>query len=370
MKKYLLLIFIFLLCGCQNYNELNKLGITTAMAIDYNNENNEFEVTSQIIDISKSDSSENFTTFESKDASVQEAIRKIIISSSKDLYTSQLQLLILSKNIVNNHLNETLDFFMRDPDIRDELKVVLARDDEALEATKKESLLGTTSSFNINESLKSSVTEEGVGTIVTLNELTNMYLNPYREIILPSLYITNSSTEPNAKIGTTAIFRDNEFISFLDEDDDKYLSIIKNEIDTTLIKMHYKDGYIVFEPNHLKTYKKIGKNNTIDIIINGFTKVYEINSDIYISNLNVADNIQTFFNNNFEKEIEKSFYNIRDKYNTDIYDFRYLYYKNNKIDTNWYEDVFPNLKINVKANIRLYEKGSIKEAIKYAKKDK
>ena len=120
MKKYFLLLIVFLLCGCEDYRELNKMAITTAMTIDYNDEKKEFEVTAQIIDIKKSkDTSSNekkFTTFSSGSSSIQEAIRKITLESSRNLYTPQLHLLIVSKNIINNHLNETLDFFMRNPD--------------------------------------------------------------------------------------------------------------------------------------------------------------------------------------------------------------------------------------------------------------
>lgn len=376
MKKYLVIIVIFLLCGCEDYHELNKMGITTAMAIDYNDEKKEFEVTAQIIDIKKSKdtstSEKAFTTFSSSSSSIQEAIRKITLESSKNLYTPQLHLLIVNKNIINNHLNETLDFFMRNPDIRDELRVILAHDNNI------DNLLENISSFSIDEALKTSVKEEGIGTIVTLNELSDMYLNPYREIILPSLFTgeivsKNDIESNNLKIGNTAIFKDNKFISFLSDDDDKYLSIIKGEINTTVIKMNYKDGYIVFEPNHLEINKKVNiKENKINIIINGFTRVYEINSNIDIEDLNIAKDIEIFFNNNLENKIKASIYKVRNNYNTDIYDFRYLYFKNysNYDYDKWYNDIFPNLDINITSNIKLYEKGSIKEAIRYEKENK
>lgn len=35
MKKIILSLFILMLCGCWNYNELNNYSIATGMAIDY-----------------------------------------------------------------------------------------------------------------------------------------------------------------------------------------------------------------------------------------------------------------------------------------------------------------------------------------------
>ena len=48
-----------------------------------------------------------------------------------------------------------------------------------------------------------------------------------------------------------------------------------------------------------------------------------------------------------------------------------MYYKKKpKLYYNWYQDIFPNLKLKIKSEIELYEKGTIKEDIKYAKENK
>ena len=36
--------------------------------------------------------------------------------------------------------------------------------------------------------------------------------------------------------------------------------------------------------------------------------------------------------------------------------------------TNWYEDIYPKIKLEVKANVRLYEKGSTLGGLRYEKK--
>ena len=79
---------------------------------------------------------------------------------------------------------------------------------------------------------------------------------------------------------------------------------------------------------------------------------------------NNEEELKENIDNAIENIIKDTFYNIRDKYNTDIFNFRDLYYKTDykyfkeNYQDNWYNDVFPNLEIEVNANYKLYEKGS------------
>ncbi len=344
------------------------MAITTTMVLDYNEEKEEFVIIDQIVNVIKKDENyssdnPNFLTLDNSDSSIRKTINKISLDSSKELYTQQLQLLILSENIVNNHLDETLDYFMRSPDIRDELRVVLITNDN-LDMMKD--LLKDISPIKVIEALDTNVNDNGVGTIITVSDLTDMHLNPYKEIILPTLYIDDEKF----RIGTTAIFKDNKYITLLGEEDNKYFCLLNGNKKTN-IEINYKDGYIILEPYDLNIKKKIDiKNNTVNIYINGFSKICEISSNVDIQDTEEIKNIERVLNNNIKDNIINSFNNVRDKYNTDIYGFRDLYYKKNINVNNWYSDVYPKLKLKVKANIKLYENGNIKETIKYEKEYK
>ncbi len=65
---------------------------------------------------------------------------------------------------------------------------------------------------------------------------------------------------------------------------------------------------------------------------------------------------------------------MREKYNTDIFSFRQSFYRGNPKYYNthykdtWYESIFPNLTLEVKSNIKLYEKGNTLGGIEYENK--
>ena len=76
-----------------------------------------------------------------------------------------------------------------------------------------------------------------------------------------------------------------------------------------------------------------------------------------------------------EKKITDTFNSIREKYGTDVFGFQELYYRTNykyfkENCTNWYEDIYPKIKLEVKANVRLYEKGNTLGGLRYERKNK
>lgn len=392
MKKIKYLIILLpLLTGC-NYRELNKLGITTAVSIDY--QNNNYNIIAEVVNpIKQQDASSAnnspFITFKNSASSLQEAFRNIVLESPRQLYTAHLEIIVLSEEIVNNHLKEFLEYFTRDPETRTEIKIIIAKTDKSIEGISLQTLLTNFSSSNILESLELQSQVLGLTYEVTINELLNMYIDPYLEVTLPSmtLYgneeigdekenITTSSPKATVKIGTTAITKDNKILGYLSIEESKIQNIINGNIKETILKYPYKNGYVVFEPNQIKTKKEVDiKNNKIKIELSGYSKTKEVQTNIDIKNKKEVKKLNQHFNKELEKEIINTFNNIKENYNTDIFGFRQLYYHTDhkyfkEKCNNWYEDIYPNIKLEVKSNIKLYEKGNTLGGIEYERKNK
>ncbi len=393
--KYLIVLLVpLLLTGCYNYQELNDLAITTGVSIDYDKETEEFIVIAQVINPvkeqdAKSSNETSFINYESKGKSLREAIRTIILDSPKRLYGSQLQILILSENVLYEKLPDIIDFFIREPELRPEFKIIIAKDEKALEGISIQTLLDDLSSSNILSSLETQSERIGITTVVSLNELANMYLNPYLEIVLPSMIVKGSieeginkenlsttKDETTIEITTTGVFKDNKFLGYLTEEESKTLNLIRGDIKNTIINMDIEDGFVVFEPNNIKaSIEATPKENKIQMTISGLAKVKEITGLMDLNNTKEVQKLQKDFNKLTEDMVLCTFNSIREKYNTDVFKFRDLYYKTdhkyfNKNQTNWYEEVFPNLTLEVKSEIELYEKGNTLGGTKYERENK
>lgn len=393
MKRIKFLILLLpLLSGCYNYRELNELGITTAVSIDY--KDNNFYVIAEVINpIKQQDASSSnnspFVNYNSSSSSLQDAFRKVVLESPRQLYAAQLEIIVLSEEVVNNHLEEVLEYFARDPESRTEIKIIVAKTEDSTKAITLQTLLTSLSSSNIINSLDLQSKVLGMSYPVTLNELLNMYIDPYLELVLPSmtLYgnyeigdekenITTSSPKAIVKIDGSTITKDNKILGYLDLEESKILNLINGKLKETIIKMNYYDGYIIFEPNRIKVSRKLDiKNNIIKINISGYSKTKEIQSNINLKDPKEVEKLNKALNMELEKKITDTFNSIREKYGTDVFGFQELYYRTNykyfkENCTNWYEDIYPKIKLEVKANVRLYEKGNTLGGLRYERKNK
>ena len=393
MKRIKFLILLLpLLSGCYNYRELNELGITTAVSIDY--KDNNFYVIAEVINpIKQQDASSSnnspFVNYNSSSSSLQDAFRKVVLESPRQLYAAQLEIIVLSEEVVNNHLEEVLEYFARDPESRTEIKIIVAKTEDSTKAITLQTLLTSLSSSNIINSLDLQSKVLGMSYPVTLNELLNMYIDPYLEVVLPSmtLYgnyeigdekenITTSSPKAIVKIDGSTITKDNKILGYLDLEESKILNLINGKLKETIIKMNYYDGYIIFEPNRIKVSRELDiKNNIIKINISGYSKTKEIHSNIDLKDPKEVEKLNKALNMELEKKITDTFNSIREKYGTDVFGFQELYYRTNykyfkENCTNWYENIYPKIKLEVKANVRLYEKGNTLGGLRYERKNK
>ena len=393
MKRIKFLILLLpLLSGCYNYRELNELGITTAVSIDY--KDNNFYVIAEVINpIKQQDASSSnnspFVNYNSSSSSLQDAFRKVVLESPRQLYAAQLEIIVLSEEVVNNHLEEVLEYFARDPESRTEIKIIVAKTEDSTKAITLQTLLTSLSSSNIINSLDLQSKVLGMSYPVTLNELLNMYIDPYLEVVLPSmtLYgnyeigdekenITTSSPKAIVKIDGSTITKDNKILGYLDLEESKILNLINGKLKETIIKMNYYDGYIIFEPNRIKVSRELDiKNNIIKINISGYSKTKEIQSNIDLKDPKEVEKLNKALNMELEKKITDTFNSIREKYGTDVFGFQELYYRTNykyfkENCTNWYENIYPKIKLEVKANVILYEKGNTLGVLRYEIKNK
>ena len=392
MKKIKYIILLLpLLSGCYNYRELNELGITTAVSIDY--KDNNFILIAEVVnpikqqDVSASNNSP-FVNFTSVAPSIQEAFRNTVLESPRQLYLSQLEIILVSEEIINNHLEEFLEFFSREPETRTEIKVIIAKTEESTKGITIQSLLTNFSSSNILESLEVQNKLLGLTQEVTINELLNMYLDPNLEIVLPSMIlygssdigdekenITTSTPKTLVKVGTTSVIKDGKILGYLSEEESKMVNLINGNLTKTILKIPYEDGYVVFEPNRIKTKQKLNiKDNKITIEISGFSKIKEFHTTKNIKNMKTVEELNKYFNKEIENMIKDNFNQIREKYNTDMFGFKELYYRTDhkyfkKYCSNWYETTFPNIELEVKSNIKLYEKGNTLGGIKYEREN-
>ncbi len=386
MKKILLVIIILItLTGCYNYRELNDLAIVTAISVS--KDNNEYKVVVQVVKPKKEQDTSNinqpnFVTFKSKGKSLQEAFRGFLKESPKKIYGTHMQILLLDENVAKSDLSDVLDFFAREPEVRNEFYVLVNKNSNLLEVLTP---LDNISSQNIMESLEANNKYLGYANLITFNDLLSYYQNNKIEIALPTIFlegninngdsdknIDSSDVDTSIVLGPLAIFKNNKLVGYLSSEESLAYNIVMDNITNALITNKYSnDKYIVNELIRSKTSLKLdSKNNKINISIKGHSSIKEVNyNNINLKDENNVKKIEKDLNNQIEKLVKKSINNIIKKYNSDIFGFENLFYKEDykyyeHIKNKWNKDIFHNLEIEVNSNFEIVEQGNILGGIK------
>lgn len=380
MKKIILLIpILFMLTGCYNYRELNDLAIISGVAVS--KEEDTYKITAEIVNPKKeqdtsSGKEPDYIIYEGTGSSMQEAFRNIVKESPQKLYGAQIDILIIDEKTAKEGIGDILDFFARDPEVRSEFYVLISKTDESL---KINSPLINITSKNISNSLDSVNKYLGTANLITYHQLINDYLNPNIEIALPSIETIGNEEvgETNANIETTTtdatnvisnmtVFKNGKLLGYLNEQESLAYNLITNNTRTALIRNEYSDNeFIINEIIDSTTEMKANvKKKKVTITIKGTASISDVNYKINLENDKEIAKIQKDFNDKIEKIIKETIKSTNEKYNSDIYSFKDLFYKTDpkeykKLKKELGDKFLENLDIKVTSNIEIIEKGNL-----------
>lgn len=392
IKIFICICFVLVLSGCWNYRELNDLAITIGVGLD--KKDDDFILTIQTVNAKKSSSDASNTstpkimTYSSTGKTIQEAFRRLLLVSPKRTYANHVQVLIFGEEISRSGLMEVLDIFFRDPESRKNYYVLVSKGSSASDILKVLTPIEEISATHIYESLIADSEFYGISEKISFEELMKVYLNNRIEISLPSISISGDNSEgdkldnisdsdPKTKLvlSEMAVFKGDKLLGFLNSDESIYLSVIKNVLNNTIITYECdKDKYMSLEVLGSKTNFETSDNDLkIDINIKSQANITEIYCSVDLENEKVIKDLEEKINKKIEDETIKTIKSITEKYDSDVFGFEDLFYRNNfeyykTIENDW-DSHFKELKFNVNADIKILSKGNILEVIKNEKQN-
>ena len=111
MKKIIILFIIFIFTGCYNYKELNEIAIVSSIAID--KKDDKYLVNAQVMNAKPSQESDStqVIVYNSTGNTINEALRNMIMKSSRKLYGGHLSKLVVSEEVAKEGIINVLDMF-------------------------------------------------------------------------------------------------------------------------------------------------------------------------------------------------------------------------------------------------------------------
>lgn len=342
MKKIVLIMVCFLLCGCYDYKELNDIAIVSSVGVGYDEE---YKVSVELIDSQKEGNSGSSTTksvvVTGKGKSFIEAFNEALELIDKDPYFYQMQLLILDENIDGNGIKEIFDYLLRESKISNSFYTVLSKDitpEDLLNLKNEEEPIISTKILKLIENGKS---VRSLDYHDEFDFLVGRLLEKGIDINLLAVEVNEGEISAN-HIG---IFAQENFKSFLSYEHSVTLGLLNGKSKSNYIEIagnginlddcqtsyEYKNGKMLINFAANGTIKKLAKNDNLRD-----EDIYKYLSDLMTKKI--------------KNDINNLISTIRE-YNSDILGLGNVIYKNNLKD---YQDDIGNIvdyEINVDVKV-------------------
>ena len=351
MKKLLLIIMLFTLTGCYDYQEINNLGIISAIGIDYKND--EYIITLEVLNDQSDKESGKIESYTKtgKDKVLAKALENAADLLPKKANYTHVKLMILSDTITNGKFDTIVDFFMRSTYFRENFYVISSMDTapkDILNNKTDEAKVASTSIINLLESINYS---SNSGVLKTFDQIIEETLAFGKDTCFSNITLD----EKQIKIDGLTIFQDYEYKATLDNDYATIYNILSNNFYRPIVSIYYDSSN--FSVAISEGSSNIFINNSINITGKLTGKIMDNEPNFDIRNLEVLAKINEDFKKLLNEKL-KDFISILQEYKSDILFLSEKYYQQTRIKEEFF---WVNLDINSDISFAINKKGLIYE---------
>jgi len=356
MKKLLLLLIIpFFLTGCFDYQELNQRAIVSGIAIDYKDD--EFLVTLELLNSKKSDSEKESTEktyyIEGNGKTISEALQNANLKVSKDAYYAHLKVMILSEKIAKQKMDKILDYFLREPNIRNIFIPVLADGTDANVILKTTTTENPVSSEAIQNLIENNKASDHIALEMDFEKFADALVDKRKDAVINTI-----KKEEKALVLTgIAAFEEYQMKTLLNKEEAATYLVLKNESDARYIKTfcnEQEEKYIMIDLYENKKTDIEYKENKILIKSDLKASIIQDDCNYDFRDPNTYPKVEELF----YKVIDEEYKNLVKKLQqnkTDILGINEASYKKERKElANWYQ-----LDVSVKTTLDINKNGLI-----------
>ncbi|AFM01060.1 MULTISPECIES: Ger(x)C family spore germination protein [Desulfitobacterium] len=387
MKRWVILIALFLLLllpGCWSHQELNEIGVVSAMGLDLS-EQGKLRLTVEVINpqayTTKGQQSKTSTRIlTSEGETLFEVARDLMTKSGDRLFYPHNQVIVIGEDLARAGLLPALDFLERDPEIRLFTWIMLTegKAEEIIRAPSKESLVSAMHLKLLVEDYKS--TSKGIPKNIL--DFTNMIYTEGIEPTLGKIKFYEEKGEPTFHMIGGGAFKEDKLIAWLDAEEARGYLWVHNDIKGGIITAHTMEG--VKKTNRAEgssglegrlSFEIIRAKSRVKPVLEGEKLRFVIDINVTCNLGERTDNNEAVTKENFKEleailsqavigEVQVVLEKAQKELNSDILGFglatqrKYPDYWNQHKD-NW-EKIFPDLDVEILVKAVVDDPGSVR----------
>lgn len=394
-KLCLLLPFILvLISGCWSKKELDELAIVTGIGIDQSEEG--YLITVQVINPAEVAAKQMTTrtsvsSYSASGESVFEAIRNLIEVTPREVYLSHTRVVIFSEDIAREGIRESLDFLIRDHELRTDFFITVAKDLKAEELLNVLTPLEKIPSSKMYGSIETSYKYLSQTRTVKIQQLISDLLLKGKQPFLTGITKTGPESVGNnlenvQKIDSTTqvqmahigVLKDDKLIGWLNANQSKGYNYITGNVQNTIqvTNCGKEDNKISFEIIKTDTKMK-GKvqqgTPSFTVDINVQANIADVQCKVKLSKPEQIKRLETKINEEIKKTVMNTVNILQNDLQSDIIGFgEYLRRTHNKewnkYKGNW-DETFSDVDVQVKVKSKIKRTGTIMDSFQQGAKE-
>jgi germination protein, Ger(x)C family len=258
MNKYIRFLLAFVICGCLvlnatgcwNRRELDTLAILLGIGIDKSTDTGNVKLTAQVVKAGELKSSQknggsggggkSYLNMESTGDTVFEAIRGFTHESSRKMYFPHNQIMVLGRDIAEEGVRKYIDFFVRDPESRLNISVLVSKNTaaEILDVKPNFEKIPALDIYDLVEDQ----TATSETSIVKLKNFLERLMSKSTAPIAPLIEVLGEGDKKKIYVSGTAVFRKDKLVGELDKNETRGLLWVINKVKSGIIKVKCPDG--------------------------------------------------------------------------------------------------------------------------------
>jgi len=378
-----ILIFTFIATGCKYLNfgrvEINDLLILNVAGIDklYNDD---------VITISAASKSVNAASEQTGNTAVgQKSKSKLLIAEGKTafeaiwklstfadsmIFWGHVDYILVGENAAKDNLPQYLDFFMRDHELRLNSKIIIVKDNTALNVLRKtvdeNNFIG-----DILDSLFQTKGRMSISDELFLVEIMNLFDSPHTSAYVPCVELID---DPYYKIKLSgfAVFKDTKLLGYITDEIARGFNWVRDRIDSTAISVKDRNGQnisleVVDSKTEVKPIISGGKLESIKINIRFSTNITGVTGTKNIFEKDVLDFLKSQQEEVVRNEVKKVI-EFAQKNNIDIFGICGILHRKKPVywrsmEDQWHE-LFPKINFIIEIDSNINRTYDIKQPVR------
>lgn len=381
MKKHMSKLLKITMCiliamnfsGCWNRRELDTLGIVMGVGVDKSIEPGKIKITAQIVkpggikQQSKGSTGETgaFWNVTGTGRTVFSTLRDITSKSSRKLFFPHNQILIFDKKIAEEGMQKYIDFFMRDPETRVDV-LVLISENSAQDILNSITELEKVPASNIVKLVKGNAAATSQTMAVTLRDIIPGFMSKTAGSIVPFIKISNDGSNIVPMISGNAVLKGDKLVGEMDKKEGRGLMWVLGKVKSGIIEVEDSNNDLVsieIIDASSKIVPEIKNNNIImRVNINEEGNISEETGSLNLGKLPQVASLENKINEAIKNEVMAAVKKAQEL-DTDVFGFGEAVHKKypkqwKKLKNTWDEE-FQNVQVEVHVEGKLRLMGRI-----------